>query len=86
MVAGGSVGLVAEVGWVAVLPGVSVGETSTSSSLTWRRFWSVAPTAWSRRTSACVSVSRRILEMLSVGRGGGTVGQVTTEGGLVVVG
>ena len=80
-------GLVAGVGAVAVLLGGSVGVMATSSSFTWRRFWSVAPTAWSRRTSACVRVSLRISETLRVGAGGGGGGdgQVTMVGGFVAV-
>ena len=84
VVAGGSVGLVEGVDVITVLLGGSVGITSTSSSVAWRRFCRVAPTASSRSISACVSVSRRTCDMLRVGTVGGTVGQVTTGGGMVV--
>ena len=47
----------------------------------------MAPTASSRRISACVRVSRRTVETLRVGTtgGGGTEGQVMTGGAVVEV-
>ena len=67
---------------VVVLVGGSVGLLN-SSSFTWRRLLRVLPMTSLSKTSASVRVVCRILVIFKVGAGGGTVGQVTTVGGVV---
>ena len=82
-----TVGCVGAVGTVTV--GTVTGDSvvSISSSFTCSRFLSVLPITSLSSASASVSVSSRIAEILTVGTGGGTVGQVTSVvgGALVVV-
>lgn len=80
-----TVGCVGTVTTVGSVTGDSV--APISSNFTCSRFLSVLPMASLSSISASVRVSSRIMEMLRVGTGGGTVGQVTTVvGGALVVG